>query len=535
MRKDVYVQNDSGGMSVLSRSVLERVIDDGRENDGAFVRAHEAILGSLVGDDSFIARVVVSEPLRPEEEREWIAHYRWGLKVPCGKLLVAGGFDPDILGQWLEDGAHEGVQAVEVPPGHYLVDVYTYLHSMNGRVIMEQEWDEKLGRWFRQDHPGRAFPSWVAGELSMFHEEDPGHESEWEDLAASVEEGTLAVETDPLDWVGFLVHLQPFEPGAALTEPEEGDWFGAGQGLRRPDTFPLGVPSREAKDPEYREALRALTGEEDEDEAAEASPGGVKTVDVFSSVGFHVLDPIEGGPVEVSPRDMARLFRLAWFATNSAHPEVYAEGPGVPECAPRFEACKSTAVQTDSTALRVAFEGPGGRFHSARVIAACDPAVWTQLPPGTLLELATYAPDLDRAREAEDAPEVGTLRFRGRTRGEGERAVWEITESYPPVSAATLRDALALSAAAETTRLPLRSPEEARAVLDRFLAQWAPLYPKGPPATVVGSALELPKPDETDMLLLATDAFRLRYADTWPFEALLEEDDDEDEDEDDDD
>jgi hypothetical protein len=59
MRKDVYVSNDSGGMSILSRSVLERVIDDGRENDGAFVRAQEAILGSLVGDDSFIARVVV--------------------------------------------------------------------------------------------------------------------------------------------------------------------------------------------------------------------------------------------------------------------------------------------------------------------------------------------------------------------------------------------------------------------------------------------------------------------------------------------
>lgn len=58
MRKDVFVDNDSGGMSILSSSVLERVIDDGRENDAQFVTAHEAILSSLVGDDSFIARLV---------------------------------------------------------------------------------------------------------------------------------------------------------------------------------------------------------------------------------------------------------------------------------------------------------------------------------------------------------------------------------------------------------------------------------------------------------------------------------------------
>jgi hypothetical protein len=273
MRKDVYVSNDSGGMSILSRSVLERVIDDSRENDGAFVRAQEAILGSLVGDDSFIARVVVDEPLLEEEEREWIAHYRWALKVPCGTLLVAGGFDPDVLGQWLEDGRHDGVQAVDVRPGTYLVDVYTYLHSMNGRVILEEMWQEKLGAWFRRDHPGRALPSWVAGELSMFNEEDPGHEAEWKDLAASVDAGTLDVEVDPLDWIGFLIHLQPFDASAPLTEPDDGDWFGAGQDLRRPAPFPLGVPAVEARDPEYREALSALVGEEATRPAAGPEPG----------------------------------------------------------------------------------------------------------------------------------------------------------------------------------------------------------------------------------------------------------------------
>ena len=539
MRKDVYVSNDSGGMSILSRSVLERVIDDGRENDGAFVRAHEAILGSLVGDDSFIARVVVDEPLHPEERDEWIAHYRWALKVPCGKLLVSGGFDPDVLGQWLEEGAHEGVRAVDVPAGHYLVDVYTYLHSMNGRVILEQEWDEKLGAWFRRDHAGRAFPSWVAGELSLFHEEDPGHEAEWERLAASVENGSLDVETDPLDWVGFLIHLQPFDASAALTEPEDGDWFGAGQGLRRPKTFPLGVSSAEAKDPEYRSALSELVGEKDEDGGG-GSPSRGMPVDVFSSVGWQKLTPIEGGPVAISPRHIARLFRLAWFATSSAHPEVYAEGPGVPECGRLFEGCKGTGLQTDSTALRVAFHGPGGPFHALGLLAACDADAWTRFPSGTLLELATYAPELDRSEEAEGAPEVGTTRFRGTTRGQGDACVWEIREAYPHVSAATLSEALALSAAAEGggPALPLRTPEEARTALDRFLKEWKFLFADDPPA-VVGSEIRLSKANASSMALLAAEAFRLRHADTWPFQppdespfANVDDDHDEEDDED---
>jgi len=257
MRKDVFVENDSGGMSLLSSSVLERVIDDGRENDQAFVEAHEAILSSLVGDDSFIARVVAGEPLTKDEQEQWITHYRWALKVPCGKLIVSGGFDPDMLGTWLEEGSSDAVQAVEVPPGHYLVDVYAYLHTMNGRVLLEQEWDEKLGVWFRRDHPGRTFPSWVAGELAMYNSEDPGHEAEWRELEASVASGALKVETSPLDWVGFLFHLQPFDASAELTPPEEEAWFSANQGLRRPAQFPLGISS-DTKDSEYRHALRKI-------------------------------------------------------------------------------------------------------------------------------------------------------------------------------------------------------------------------------------------------------------------------------------
>jgi hypothetical protein len=261
MRRDAYVENDSGGMSLLASAVVERVIDDGRENDAEFVKNQEVVLGSLVGDDSFIARVVVGEPLTADESGQWITRYRTALVVPCGKLLVCGGFDPGELGDWVEEGECASVQVFEVPKGHYLVDVYTYLHSMNGLMIASEEWGEKVGAWFRRDHPGRAFPSWLASELSVMRDDDPGHEEKWADLPAAIRSGALAIETQPLDWVSFLIHLQPFDASAALCAPEEGEWFGAGQGMRKPTVFPLGVPARGARDPECHDALESLLDE----------------------------------------------------------------------------------------------------------------------------------------------------------------------------------------------------------------------------------------------------------------------------------
>jgi hypothetical protein len=522
MRKDMYVQNDSGGYSLLSSSVVERVIDDARENDGAFVKAHEAILGSLVGDDSFLARVVVGEALSKEEASEWIAHYRWALTVPCGKLLVCGGFDPDVLGSWVEEGEDSrmgGVAVVEVPKGHYLVDVYTYLHTMNGRVILEREWKTKLGQWFREDHPGRAFPSWVAGELAMFHDEDPGHENEWENLRKSVEQGKLKIETDPLDWVSFLFHLQPFDPKAQLTQPEEGDWFGAGQGLRKPERFPLGVPAT-VKDPEYREALSDLVGEEDGEEEQQAS----EPVDVLARVQPHAPTPIQGGPVEVSPRQIAQLYRLAWFATSVPHPAVRVRGKNVGNLTGPFEVARGVIATGSGDELRLAWGPPCGAFAALLRLDEIDPDAWTLFPAGSVLELATYP-----LGDAE--PPIGVLRFSGPTRGHMDTSVWQIREAFPPVGAETLEEALALAAAsADPKRLALRSPEEAKQVLARFKKQLGFMVDPGNAISVKGAEIQLAEESDSTIPYVALTAFRHRYAQVWPHDSEDEDEDDEDED-----
>jgi hypothetical protein len=521
MRKDVFVNNDSGGLSVLSSSVVERMIDDARDDDLQFVRAHEAILGGLVGDASFVGRVVVGEPLLPEEQAQWIGHYRWALKVPCGRLLLCGGFDPDMMAQWLDEGEADYVQEVEVPKGHYVVDVYTYLHTMNGRVIRDDVWQEKLGRWFRRDHPGRAFPSWVAGELTMFPEEDPGHEKEWGDLAASVENGKLAVETTPLDWVSFVFHLQPFDPQLELGEPPPDGWFAPEAGLRRPERFPLGVAAT-TKDRTYRDALEDLVGSDEEDEH-HGGPPTFEPIDVFARADAHPLTKIEGGPVEISPQQMLRLYRLPWLATAAAHPEIRVRTEHAENLAKLFDGWEWVKAQGAGDTLRIGF-AEGGRWSMLQVLEQNSPDTWTFFPSGSTLELATDAMDDDDERE----PPAGATRFRGPTEGRVEPCVWKIEESYPAVSAATLREALALSEASENPKmLALRSPEEAQAAIDAYMKEWGPLHPGGSPFKRKGAQVVLKEEDSATILLLASEAFKLRYGSVWPSPVPDEDDEDE--------
>lgn len=255
MRRDLFLANDSGAYSLLSASVIPRVVEDYRANDLAFVRAHEVLVQMLVGDDEFVVRVVQGEPLSPAEEDEWISRVRWPLKIPCGRLLVAGGFDPDTIAE-VED---EEEAFVRVPPGNYVAEVLTYLNTMNGRVLRERAWGEDglLGRWFRRECPGRPFPAWVAAELVHYPDEDPGHEKDWSDLADSVRSGKLAVDLSATSFVGVVVNLLPADAPVELSEPGPDGFFPEDAGLRRPSRFPGGIAT-EIDDQQTRQSLKPI-------------------------------------------------------------------------------------------------------------------------------------------------------------------------------------------------------------------------------------------------------------------------------------
>lgn len=245
MRQDIYVINDAGSWSVVAADAVDAIVADNREHDEHFVEAHQAALFQIEGDDYSVIRVVVAEPLTPAEAAEWVGRTRWRLQVEGDKILVSGGFDPDCLADWQETwqdtGDTEYVKAIEVPAGEYQVTLYSYLHSMNGAVWLS-EFNKtlplpKLLPWFQTDHPDRPLPTWV---VSLLADEDLPADCGYSSIAAAIQSGSLAIEREPLHWIGYLIHLLPFHPDMEVDTPEAG-WFDSRLGLRIPDRCPLGI------------------------------------------------------------------------------------------------------------------------------------------------------------------------------------------------------------------------------------------------------------------------------------------------------
>jgi hypothetical protein len=242
LRRDVYIQNDSSGFSVVACAALDRIIEDDRHDDRAVVLDHQAVLLALDGDDSFPARLVLGGALTAEEDAEWIAHITWKLRVPDGRLLLCGGFDPRLLTAWRATGNDwdGSLHLFDIPPDDYQVDVYLYRPTINGRFL-EDAWPRKLGAWFREAHPGRPYPAWLIEELRIAPELDPGHEHEWEEVSDEDIRARVAVDDGQEYVLGYLVHLQPWQAGAQLSPVPDHGWFLRDQGARVPARFPLGL------------------------------------------------------------------------------------------------------------------------------------------------------------------------------------------------------------------------------------------------------------------------------------------------------
>ncbi|AFY73633.1 hypothetical protein Syn7502_01573 [Synechococcus sp. PCC 7502] len=242
MRQDIYLYNDAGSWSVIAGDAVAQIVADHREHDLQFVEANKVALFSLEGDDYSVIRVVTNEPLTEIESSEWIARARWRLKIINEQVLIAGGFDPDCLHNWMEAGDSSDVQAIALPSGDYQVVLYTYLHSMNGAVWLSDDFTPspfpKLSQWFRQDHPNSPLPTWLA---AMFAYEDVDTDDEWYPIQESVKLGRITIAEQPLHWIGYLIHLVPFSLDMEIDRPDLDGWFEPRMGLRIPAQCPLGV------------------------------------------------------------------------------------------------------------------------------------------------------------------------------------------------------------------------------------------------------------------------------------------------------
>jgi hypothetical protein len=518
MRRDVYIENDSGGFSVLAADAVADIIEDQRADDFRFVTSHKVMLLELYGDDSLPVRIVVDEPLRADEEEQWLARASWRIDTTDGQLLVMGGFDPDVLSWWKEgsnghvDG--RGVGAFTAEPGSWQVDIYAHVGSMNGRHILDES-DQRPGAAFRRSHPGRPFPLWLAHMLEFSGDDDPGFEAHWRDVRASIRAGQLAVDTDGAHAIGFLVHVTRFSN--AVEDPPESGWFELDRNRRVPALFPIGLAS-EVTDPELQSFNDRLL---DRRAPEPERPSADRVVEIIEVWPGDALQPVAGGPAALDPQE---LFLLHWMAglTADATPrfELWVEANG-PWTAPAATPDFAVVSKTNSVIAIGPVHNTGGwhTWWTSRNVAEA----LTDIPDGSTIDLA-MARRQDDGSLADSA--VGRARYRGKTSG----GAWHIESASPQIARDTLEQALAFTRdLVGHSRLHVHGPAERAAfaaaagmyLLPNESVQWD------------GDLVRLTDPEERTLLMLAAPVFRTRFGHQWPVD--VEEPDDDEADDDDDD
>jgi hypothetical protein len=505
MRRDVFIANDSGGLSVVATDALQDIIDDGRSDDYPFVTGWKALLLDLYGDDSMPVRIVFDEPLTPDEDAQWLARARWRIDTADGRLAVMGGFDPDVMASWLDETGGEtdgyGVGVIEARPGSWRVDVYAHIGSMNGRQILHES-GQPLGFAYRSSHGDRPFPLWLAKALEFSGEDDPGHEDLWKDVKASMAAGGLAIDVDGGDAIGFLVHVTPLD--GPIGDPPPGGWFERDAEARVPDPFPLGLRS-DVPDPELRSFCDELLGLEAPSEERPIADDYVEIIEVWSG------DPIRsikgGDPIAIEPAEAHLLYWIAGLGASSPRFELWVEAKGTwtPPASTADFAVRSRSGSV--TGIGSARNNAGWLlWWTVQEVAGLLPGV----PEGSTIYLATTA-ILDYDPDAN--PAIGRMLFSGTIRD--GRLLLE--DSSPSIARDDLAAVLSfVHDCAVHERLTV-GPGAEREAFDRA----AKIFAREEGALLwEGDVVRLADHDARTMILLAKPIFRTRFGHLWPMDPV---------------
>ncbi len=174
--------------------------------------------------------VVILGDLKPPEEREWIGRIQSRLEIPCGEFMVLGGgmaedFEGALSNFVPPDPNYSFFQKINVEPGTYLVEVYTFASSINTAKL----WQEKgytqadILAWWNQTRPGESMPLWLRLYLEQATPEDYSKEE---------------------DLVDYLIRLQPMDEKHQTLDLPELDpnvfWCGI-YTMRQPELCPKGL------------------------------------------------------------------------------------------------------------------------------------------------------------------------------------------------------------------------------------------------------------------------------------------------------
>ncbi|GAB4455657.1 MAG: hypothetical protein OHK0029_12200 [Armatimonadaceae bacterium] len=190
----------------------------------------------LVQDDGFNVRIVIDEPLNPDEEEMWVDRWAAKLVIPDGTLTIAS-------------------ESIAVPSGEYRLDFLTYLPGVNGFYGMESNasGSESLAAYFRRTRPDEPFPWWLQAICMDDPREDTEHQAEWDDSEFDYDTGPA--------YIDFVIHLTPWEQRPPdrtpipppLSEDEVAyGWIPVMVHPRKPEKCPLGLVAQELTgDQEY--------------------------------------------------------------------------------------------------------------------------------------------------------------------------------------------------------------------------------------------------------------------------------------------
>lgn len=497
IRRDVYVYNESTGLIVTSAGLAADARGDdvelGAPGDKAWKKAVQSGLVlpvELVQDDPVVVRVIVGEDLTDEEQAEWVGRLESTLVVDDGRLALCGGLD--LLEEGLES-ADDYVQVLDVPAGTYRATLYAQLPGLNGehlfgRAAGKRKKAEALGAYFRRTRAKKKFPAWLQAWCVAYPDKDPGHEAEWREKTRP-EDGREVVD--------FVLHLQPLRARqkAEAAKIDKDGFVGLDAWeVRAPEECPLGLAAKRL----VRKAERA---------PREVAPAALPNIESL----LQGCELTRLGRVDVPLERLGDVFTLAWFATDSSHPELVIE-PAV-DLDLRLE---DAIVERDRARLRIGTPVTAGKWTALTFVSELGRAL-ARLPDKTVLELRTACPDLGMGeRRHQDA---GRQRYYGTVK----KGVWTIESAYPRLTQSALREALALAAQARDGKaLALHSTKEATELLARVMKEDAFLFESNP-LTVDGERLVLAEPNDGLLTMVGQRAFRKRYPSMW---SVPEEDDD---------
>lgn len=510
-RADHYVYNDSTGFLITSTAAKGLEVQPGepewnaRYLEGAFIPIE------LRQDDSFVVRVVVNDELTEAEVDEWVGKARFRIDVPNGELVIVGGREYITeISEWTEKHLCNYVRMVNIPPGEYQLDLYSYVTSPNGLALMYQaegiedlydiEMDtesashlEPLGTYFRRTRNlgTEDFPEWLYRWCAGEPEKDPTHGDDWVGVTVAFRE-TYCID--------FLLHLTPLKEDLKQSVPTEREFVNwAAMESRKPTNCPLGLSTVDLKGMPERLPAEQTYNYVD---VAASFPENASLAD------FLGLEEMELSSI-YAPYFVARAIN------ENAYPQLKFHGGDCEVLCEKLASLPKTIkleLSDGKDELNVLFAENHSRWGYVTEVRKFAQAFADVSIPVQIHWKFFAVERLNEASGADESNAEELFCFAGIL--QGKKLV--LQKVYPKVGGDLLGEAMKLALEVgddECAELGFANLEAARKALTYWMVQWKPIFMKNLPS-MVGAQIKFPEADLSEKFLLLEEYVKFAYSES---------------------